>query len=100
VTIHDRFRLENRVAIVTGGNRGLGKAMSFALAEAGAQVAVVSRKTEQAQAVAREIQMSTGKTCYGYLCDMTVPEQITALVEGVLNDFGQIDLVLGTQRTN
>ena len=52
MTILERFRLENRVAIVTGSNRGLGKAMSLALAEAGAQVAIVSRKTEQAQAVA------------------------------------------------
>jgi len=100
MTILDSFRLENRVAIVTGSNRGLGKAMSLALAEAGAQVAIVSRKTEQAQAVAREIQMSTGKTCYGYLCDMTVPDQIIALVEGVLNDFGQIDIVVNNAAIN
>ena len=100
MTILDRFRLDKRVAIVTGSNRGLGKAMSLALAEAGAQVAIVSRKTEQAQAVAREIQMSTGKKCYGYLCDMTVPEQIIQLVEGVLNDFGQIDIVVNNAAIN
>jgi NAD(P)-dependent dehydrogenase (short-subunit alcohol dehydrogenase family) len=100
MTILDCFRLDNRVAIVTGSNRGLGKAMSLALAEAGAQVAVVSRKTEQAQAVASEIQRSTGKTCYGYLCDMTVPGQIIALVDGVLNDFGQIDIVVNNAAIN
>ena len=44
MSVLDRFQLANRVAIVTGGNRGLGKEMVKALAEAGAQVAVVSRQ--------------------------------------------------------
>ena len=56
MSILDRFRLDNRVAIVTGGSKGLGKEMATALAEAGAQVAVVSRNAEQTQAVAQEIQ--------------------------------------------
>ncbi|MBI1880135.1 MAG: SDR family oxidoreductase [Chloroflexi bacterium] len=94
MTILDRFRLDQRVAIVTGGNRGLGKAMAQALAEAGAQVAVVSRQIEQAQAVADEILAATGQVCQGYRCDVTVPEQITALVQEVLKDFGQIDIVI------
>jgi NAD(P)-dependent dehydrogenase (short-subunit alcohol dehydrogenase family) len=57
-------------------------------------VAVVSRRAEQAQIVADEILKATGQMCYGYRCDVTVPEQITALVEEVLKDFGQIDIVV------
>ncbi|MCB9099142.1 MAG: SDR family oxidoreductase [Anaerolineales bacterium] len=94
MTILDRFRLDRRVAIVTGSSRGLGRAMAQALAEAGAQVAVVSRQIEPAQQVADEILAATGQLCYGYCCDVTVPEQITALVEAVVKDFGQIDIVI------
>jgi NAD(P)-dependent dehydrogenase (short-subunit alcohol dehydrogenase family) len=94
MSILDRFRLDRRVAVVTGGNRGLGKAIAQALAEAGAQVAVVSRQAEQAQAAADEILSATGQICEGYQCDVTVPEQITAMTEAVLKDFGQIDVVV------
>ena len=94
MTVLNRFRLDDHVAIVTGGNRGIGKAIAKALAEAGTQVAVASRRLEQAQATAQELQAATGQRCRGYVCDMTVPEQITALVDDVLKEFGQIDIVV------
>ena len=49
----DRFRLTNKTAIVTGGNRGLGREMARALAEAGAQVAIVSRDLTRSQTAAK-----------------------------------------------
>jgi NAD(P)-dependent dehydrogenase (short-subunit alcohol dehydrogenase family) len=100
MTILDRFRLDQRVAIVTGGNRGLGKAIAQALAEAGAQLAVVSRQLEQAQTTADEILAATGQMCQGYRCDMTAPEQIPELVQAVLQDFGQIDIVVNNAGIN
>ena len=98
--ILEHFRLDNRVAIVTGGNRGLGKEMGKALAEAGAQVAVVSRQVAEAQAVAAEHQVATGKTCRGYGCDVAQPEQVEKLVADVLRDFGQVDILVNNAGIN
>ena len=100
MSVLDRFQLTNRVAIVTGGNRGLGKEMVKALAEAGAQVAVVSRQLDQAQAVATETQTATGQTCRGYSCNMTVPEQVDAVAKQVLADFGQVDIIVNNAGIN
>lgn len=100
MSVLDRFQLANRVAIVTGGNRGLGKEMVKALAEAGAQVAVVSRQLDQAQAVATETQTATGQTCRGYSCNMTVPEQVDAVAKQVLADFGQVDIIVNNAGIN
>jgi NAD(P)-dependent dehydrogenase (short-subunit alcohol dehydrogenase family) len=100
MSVLDKFQLNNRVAIVTGGNRGLGKEMAKALAEAGAQVAVVSRKAEQATAVATEIQAATGQLCRGYSCNMTVAEQVDSLAQQVITDFGHVDIIVNNAGIN
>lgn len=100
MSVLDRFQLNNRVAIVTGGNRGLGKEMAKALAEAGAQVVVVSRQAEQAQAVATEIQTNTGQRCQGYGCDVTAATAVESLAQQVLTDFGQVDIIVNNAGIN
>ena len=96
----DDFRLDERVAIVTGGNRGLGYAMAQALAEAGAAVAIVSRTAADAEAAAAAISRLTGRDCRGYACDVTQPEAVQALVELVLADFGQVDILVNNAGLN
>ena len=100
MSVLDKFRLDGKVAIVTGGNRGLGRQMAQALAEAGASVAVVSRKAEEAQAAAEAIQASTGQTCRGYGCDVTLPEQVDAMAKQALHDFGQVNILLNNAGIN
>jgi len=96
----EKFKLNNRVAIITGGNRGLGKAMAMALAEAGGQVAITSRNLDQAQTVADQIASVTGQACRGYACNVTVPEQVETLVTQVVEDFGQVDIVVNNAGIN
>ena len=96
----DRFRLDGRVAIVTGATKGLGRAMAEGLAEAGAQIAVVSRHGDEAQEVSVEVQGRTGQTCRGYGCDVTSAGQVESLVEKVLVDFGQIDILINNAGIN
>jgi gluconate 5-dehydrogenase len=100
VGILERFHLHDKVAIVTGGSKGLGKAMAEALAEAGAHVVVCSRSADQVRVVAAELQAAYGQTCRGCGCDVTVPEQVEALVAGVIAEFGQVDIVINNAGIN
>jgi len=97
----DRFRLEGRRALVTGGARGLGRTMAQALAEVGAEVAVASRTLEDCRAAADEISRTTGKRSAAFMVDLNKSEEITRLVREVEDGFGAIDILVnnaGMQR--
>ena len=100
MSILDRFRLDNRVVVITGGSRGLGRAMAGALADAGAQVVVTSRNQQQVQAVAADLQAAHGRQCQGYGCDVRDPEQVKRLVAEVIAEFGQIDVLINNAGVN
>ncbi|HXF63293.1 MAG TPA: glucose 1-dehydrogenase [Caldilineaceae bacterium] len=100
MAVLERFGLAGRVAIVTGGTKGLGRAMAEGLAEAGAQVAIVSRHADQAAAEAEAIAAATGRACRGYGCDVVQQSQVEALVAQVLADFGQIDILVNNAGIN
>jgi NAD(P)-dependent dehydrogenase (short-subunit alcohol dehydrogenase family) len=87
------FDLSGKTAIVTGGGRGLGKAIAFGLAQAGADVVVASRKVDNCEAAAKEIE-ALGRRALAVGCHVGRPDQIDALVDAAYDAFGRIDVVV------
>lgn len=100
MSILEKFKLNNRVALISGGNRGLGQAMALALAEAGGRVALTSRNLGRAKTAAAEIEAATGQNCRGYRCDVTDPGQVEDTVTQVVSDFGQVDILVNNAGIN
>ena len=86
------FDLTDRVAVVTGGSRGLGRAMVFGLAEAGADVVVTSRKLDNCEAVAAEVEAATGRKAMAVGCHVGYWDQCDRLVDTVYDRFGRVDI--------
>jgi NAD(P)-dependent dehydrogenase (short-subunit alcohol dehydrogenase family) len=86
--------LAGKVAVVTGGSRGLGRAIAQGFAEAGADVVVASRKLEACQATAQEIAETTGRTAVPIACHVGRWQDCDALIDATLNHFGRIDVLV------
>ena len=99
-SVLDRFRLDGRVALITGGARGLGKVISEALASAGARVAVTSRKAEDAEIQAESILSSMGTEAIGMAVDVTSPGDVEAMTARTLDRFGKIDILVNNAGIN
>ncbi len=93
-TIQELFDLKGRTALVTGGARNLGRVMSEALAEAGADVAIADINYEGAKTTALELAEQTGRTVRAYSLDVTDESDVIKVVDQVLQDFGRIDILL------
>jgi gluconate 5-dehydrogenase len=94
VNVKHLFDLSGKVAIVTGGAKNLGYDMTLALAEAGADVAITSRKLADAQNSARNIAQATGRRALGVECDVRFEAQVEAMIDAVLAEFGKIDVLI------
>lgn len=92
MNLFDKFRLDNKVAMVTGGAGILGSVVCQALADAGATVAVVDIDLERASATAAAIDPS-GKSAKGFACDITSDESIKSVVEQIESELGPIDIL-------
>jgi len=87
------FDLKGKVAVVTGGGRGIGKAIALGLAGAGASLVVCSRTQKEVDSAADEIRQKGGKAL-AMVTDLTVNEQIDNLVNITVKEFGRIDLLV------
>jgi len=95
-----QFDLTGKVAIVTGSTKGLGRAMAFGLAEAGASVVISSRKQDLCDAVAKEIAAATGSATLGLACHVGDWDAIPAFVEQVGASFGKVDVLVNNAGIN
>lgn len=88
-----KFDLSGKVAVVTGGGRGIGRAIALGLARSGASVVVSSRTQKEIEAVAEEIKKFDGKAI-AVVTDLTVNEQLENLVNLTMKEFGKIDILI------
>ena len=94
-----QFSLEGKVALITGGSRGIGEATAKVFAKAGANVAVTSRKLADLEAVADEIR-DLGRKSLAVAAHLGRMDQIGSIVEKVVAEFGRIDILVNNAGTN
>jgi NAD(P)-dependent dehydrogenase (short-subunit alcohol dehydrogenase family) len=90
----ERLRLDGKVAIITGGSRGLGKAMATSLAEAGADVCLAARTQAQLEDAAEEIREISGKKALLVSTDIRDSAQCDRLIEQTFEHFGRLDILM------
>lgn len=86
--------LENKVAVITGGTRGIGEAIAGKFAQHGADLAIIAtRATDEAKSVIGELA-ETGRKVRLYTCDISDAEQVAAVAEEIMADFGKVDILV------
>jgi len=88
------LQLKGRVAVVTGGSLGIGRAVTEALAAEGVRVAIVARRQAQLDQVAAEITKATGVEVLGVAADVSDTAQVNAMMQRVAEHFGRIDILV------
>jgi NAD(P)-dependent dehydrogenase (short-subunit alcohol dehydrogenase family) len=93
------IHVNGKVALVTGGSRGIGEAIAKALGQSGAEVAIASRKIEGVNAAAERLR-AAGVTVEPFACHTGKADQIEALIKAVVARFGKIDVLVNNAATN
>ena len=94
VSVLDSFRLDGKTSIVTGGNRGIGRAIADALADVGSDVVVANRDGESGAQAAEEIAAETGAETLAVRTDVTSESDVQSMVETAVEEFGGIDVLV------
>ena len=99
-TVLDRFRLDGRRALVTGGAKGLGRVIAGALAEAGADIVIASRTASECETAAREIANATGRRAVALTADVTKASEVERLAAEAQDALGPIDILVNNAGIN
>jgi NAD(P)-dependent dehydrogenase (short-subunit alcohol dehydrogenase family) len=99
-SVLDRFRLDGKVALITGGARGLGRTMAAALAEAGADIALAGRSKDTCQDTADGIGSTTRRKVMAFAADVTKIADVERLADDVEREFGKVDILVNNAGIN
>ena len=86
--------LAGKVAVVTGGSEGIGKAIAWRLGQEGARVAICARRADVLEGAAREIKEATGSRVLAYAADVTKQDDLTGFIAAVVQEFGRLDILV------
>jgi NAD(P)-dependent dehydrogenase (short-subunit alcohol dehydrogenase family) len=98
--IFDMFRLEGKVALITGGAGGLGEVFARTLAGAGTDVILSGRRLDVAQQLADDLAASTGRRASAIAADVTDEHQVAALAAQAVEQFGKVDILVNSAGIN
>jgi NAD(P)-dependent dehydrogenase (short-subunit alcohol dehydrogenase family) len=93
MSVLDRFRLDGKVAVVTGASSGLGAAFAVGLAEAGADVVIAARRADRLQATAEQVG-ALGRRCVAVTADVAIPEDCTRVIAAAVDELGKVDVLV------
>lgn len=92
--MNDQFDLSNKVALITGGSRGLGRQMALAFANAGADIVIASRKLDACEELVTEIEQSTDRSALAYAVNVGNWNEMDGLVDAAYQRFGKVDILV------
>ncbi|CAG7947266.1 unnamed protein product [Penicillium nalgiovense] len=92
--VMEAFSLKGKVAVITGGSRGIGLEISNALAEAGANVAIIYHSSKDAEGIASQIEAAHGITAAAYKANVADQKDIEAAIQQFARDFGKVDILI------
>jgi NAD(P)-dependent dehydrogenase (short-subunit alcohol dehydrogenase family) len=93
MSVLDRFRLDDKVAVITGASSGLGAAFAVGLAEAGADIVVAARRADRLKETAQQVE-ALGRRCLAVTADVSDPEDCTRIVTEAVDTLGKVDVLV------